>query len=108
MNRLAVIILSPLLLLAGCETTDSSPDFQIVTTVDGKVYRLDNESGEVFVIINNRLMKVPEGKRTKLVIGEMYDTEDGKVLTYSGLGEFKEKPLSEFTTDELLDDLGNM
>jgi len=90
MNKLFLSLSVILLLQVGCEKIDWTTDFQIVATADGKVYRLNSESGEVFEIVNGRLMKILEGARTKLVIGEIYETENGKYLSYAGLGKFKE------------------
>lgn len=89
----------------GCEKTETTPHFQITSTVNGGIYRLNTESGEVFEISNGSLVKIIKTKRTKLIVGKMYDTENGKPLTYIGQGVFKEKPLSEYTDEELLEGL---
>ncbi len=105
MNKLVMITLLAVLILTGCEKNEPTQNFKISSTVGGETYRLNTESGEVFEIKDGSLVKIIKAKRTKLIVGKMYDTENGQVLTYIGNGVLKEKPLSEYTDEELLEGL---
>lgn len=93
--------------LLACDKIGNSNNYQVISSSDGKVYRLNNKSGEIYVIENGTMNRISAEPRTKLVIGNGYETENGKVLKYLGKGQFKHKPISEFTDKELMKEIAN-
>lgn len=100
-----------LLLLQGCDKTDITPGFtpkyQIIATVEGEVYRLNSKSGAVFVVANGQMKKIPENEVTNLVVGGIYETENGVFHKYLGAGEFEVSEVVdvEVMADEILKEI---
>lgn len=99
------IIVSLLLMLSISGSAIASSKYQIISSTNGNVYRLNKETGEIFVVADQRLLKVKEEIRTKIYIGESFETEEGEVYDYRGKGKFELKPLSSFTDEELLQEI---
>lgn len=92
------------LILAGCMspglgsgTTKSSGDnFQLNTGPDGRVYRMNNQTGEVWVAVDGALKRIHETKVEPLKIGQKYFIEDNFSIIYLGNGKFTE-PVKDFS-----------
>ena len=80
-------------------------NYQIISSPTGNIYRLNTENGELFVVTGRHLIQVKENIRTKIHIGEIFETEEGETYNYLGKGKFEPKPLSSFTDEELLNEL---
>jgi hypothetical protein len=101
-----ILLISFFIVLVGCDKANlGNQNFQIISSSDRKVYRLNLKSGDVSMIEQGIMIKISEQARPKLLVGKEYETENGKVLTYLGNGNFRHKPLSEFTDKELLEEL---
>lgn len=88
------------LLISACtqqdETAAQHPQqqsrFQLVTSADGRVLRLDGENGNVHLVTGDYLMHLSEGAPA-LVVGGYYrmadETGDERFLKYLGNGNFE-------------------
>lgn len=102
MNRHFFLVLG--FILAGCTslgpgsgTTKSSGDnFQLNTGPDGRVYRINNQTGEVWVAVDGTLKKIHETKVEPLKIGQKYFIEDNFSIIYQGKGKFTE-PVKDYS-----------
>ena len=79
---IAVIATFPLL---GCElgSQQSIGRYQVMSSAEGKVLRVDTKTGEVTIV---------EIEKTKLKLNSLYEAEDGKVLKYVGNGKLEPRP----------------
>lgn len=60
--------------------------YQLTASSDGKVYRMDNTSGDIWLIDGNDIKKV--GAREFILrVGKTYEAEDAYSLTYVGNGQ---------------------
>jgi hypothetical protein len=87
-----VVLLPSAVVLTGCgesKLPQATAKYQMSIAPSGQVYRLNVTSGEVALI--EKVPAISEG-RTKLVVGSFYETEQGKVLRYSGNGKFELMP----------------
>ena len=88
-------ILATLLTLttvSACEGSWSNPRYQLVTSSDGKVYRLDAQSGTVHYVTGDKMVALNDGLPT-LHVGEYYQMSDAaggtKYLKYLGNAQFE-------------------
>lgn len=99
-----VIFISIALILTACNNITSRDKYQIATSTDGNVYRLDKSSGEVWLIRNNTMEKL-QTKGFRLKIGQRYVGEDVYSFTYLGKGQVGEiKTLDDFWIDKKRND----
>ena len=79
---LAIIAALPLL---GCESgsQQSMGRYQVMSSAEGKLLRVDTRTGEVTIV---------EIEKTKLKLNSLYEAEDGKVLKYVGNGKLEPRP----------------
>lgn len=101
-NIVAIALLLILVLLSGSVFAEN---YQIISSPNGNVWRLNTETGELFVVTGKHLVKIKEETRTKIHISETFVTEEGDIYHYLGKGKFELKPLSSFTDEELLNEL---
>jgi hypothetical protein len=89
MTLLACVFLPALI---GCEWPATASHYQVVTTADGKLYRLDNKSGDVHYITPESMTRLTESTQT-LEVGQYYKMtdakDDTKYLKYLGNGQFE-------------------
>jgi hypothetical protein len=92
-------------ILFGCASTPtntaisnpSSESFQLLTTTDGRVYRIDTRTGKTSWLDGSTFHEVKEQKMPQLVIGKVYRAEDGKSMyRYEGGGKFIEWSLDKY------------
>lgn len=83
-----------LFLLAGCDSTILLSNFQLVTSSDGAVYRLNTKTGEVHKVSDNILIKIHESNRIVLSKNIILETENKDTYEYKGNGEFVKRDLS--------------
>jgi len=95
MNRLSVLvcIFACTSLLLGCNQPSSQEKYQLQTTAEGKVFRIDKNNGDISLATPEGLIKLSDGTPT-LVIGQYYKKEDGKFLKYIGNGRFEESEVA--------------
>jgi hypothetical protein len=99
MKSLTVVLLVALFLTA-CNNFISQNKYQITTSTDGNIYRLDKASGEVWLIKGNTMEKL-HTKDFRFKIGQRYVGEDGYSFTYLGKGQVGEiKTLKDFWLDK--------
>ena len=90
--------------LTACDNLTSRDKYQIATSTDGNVYRLEKASGEVWLIKGNTMEKV-QTKDFRLKIGHRYVGEDVYSFTYLGKGQTGEiKTLDGFELDKKKND----
>jgi hypothetical protein len=95
MSNMALALMVALV-LSACNNFTSHDKYQIATSTDGNVYRLDKSSGEVWLIRADSMEKV-QGKDFRLKIGHRYVGEDAYSFTYLGKGQLGEiKTLDDF------------
>ena len=82
------------LTIVGCSDTKISTgiQYQLISSSDGYVYRLDGNTGEVMIINQGTMSKVSQSEQTNLVINGLYKTEEGKIIRYIGKGKFVPRP----------------
>ena len=107
MNAVRVLALAVLIFATGgcdkaqlstAQPSDSAPSFpassafQLVTTKDGRLYRLNTTSGEMQLVTDSGLRSIGSDLIV-LHVGEYYEMEDAtskdKFLEYLGEGRFK-------------------
>ncbi len=88
MNRICVFIALIGIILTGCDSSLVQQRYQLQTTTDGKVYRLDTKSGDVCYITPKSIFTLGKGTQ-KLTVGQYLEKEDGKYLKYLGNGKFE-------------------
>ncbi len=102
--RYFVVFLLTALFLTACDNLTSRDKYQIATSTDGNVYRLDKASGEVWLIKGNTMEKL-QTKDFTLKIGYRYVGEDVYSFTYLGKGQIGEiKTLDDFWLDKKKND----
>ncbi|PXX41588.1 hypothetical protein [Undibacterium pigrum] len=83
--------------LSGCDTGWSGSRYQLVTSSDGKVYRLDSQSGTVHYVTPEKMLALNDELPT-LHVGEYYQMADAsgnvKYLKYVGNAQFEKSPAS--------------
>lgn len=72
------------LFLVGCE---QKPKWELVTTKDGLVYRINNETGDVALVDGAQITKVEEFTSTKLDAAEKSYVRDWPVQTVKSIGD---------------------
>ena len=81
-----------LMALTGCEWPVSASRYQMVTTTDGKLYRLDTKDGSVHYITSESMTHLVEST-PELQVGGYYKmadaTDDTKFVKYLGNGQFE-------------------
>jgi len=75
-------------LLTGCDELPQIKRYTLVTSADGKVYRVDNKTGAVHYVSPDGMFLLSEGT-PKLRQGQYFHLEDGKFLKYIGNGQFE-------------------
>lgn len=88
MRSSALIALFFALLLGGCDQLPGERRYQLVTSPDGKVYRLDTKTGAVHYVTPDGTFSLSE-RTPKLKQGQYFQLEDGKFLKYIGNGQFE-------------------
>ena len=92
------------IVLAGCASTpattasssSSSENFRLNTATDGRVYRINNQTGEVWEVADGALKRIGEPKAELLQVGRKYFFENNFSMTYLGNGKFSE-PVKDFS-----------
>ncbi len=83
-----MIVIVATLLVAGCDSYVFQSQYQLHTAPDGKIYRLNQKSGEIHLVTPDGLIRLSDGYVT-LTKGSYYKLEDGKFLKYLGDGKFE-------------------
>ncbi len=96
MKSLTMVLLIGLSLGIPFSECIAQDKYQIATSSDGNVYRMDKTSGEVWLIKAGSMEKV-QGRDFRLKIGNRYVGEDLYSFTYLGKGQLGEiKTLDDF------------
>lgn len=90
--------------LAGCASTpqstatssSSGENYRLNTATDGHVFRINNQTGEVWEVANGALNRIGEPKAEVLQVGRKYFFENNFSMTYLGNGKFSE-PVKDFS-----------
>jgi hypothetical protein len=98
------LIFACALVLIGCVspgpgTTSSKlpgENFKLHTGPDGRVYRINNQTGDVWLVIDGSLRRISEPKAELLQKGKKYFIEDNFSMTYLGKGRFTE-PVKDYS-----------
>jgi hypothetical protein len=98
------LIIALTLILAGCASATpintssnlSSENFRLNTSADGRVYRINNQTGEVWEVVDGALKRIGESKAEMLQVGKKYFFENNFSMTYLGNGKFSE-PVKDFS-----------
>ena len=86
-----------LVAISGCEwplglSRNTQPQYQLISATDGKVFRLDLQTGAVHYITPERMVSLSNGLPV-LRVGEYYQMSDAKddtkYLKYLGNGQFE-------------------
>lgn len=95
MKRFVIVLFVSLFFIA-CNNITSQDKYQITTSAEGNIYRLDKSSGEMWLIKGQSMEKV-QAKEFRLKIGQRYVGEDVYSFTYLGKGQLGEvKTLDDF------------
>ena len=96
-NKRLLILLIVAVSLAGCDWSLSQPHYQMITTQDGEVYRLDLKTGAVHFISPDGMFALSD-RIPILRKGEYYQMEDAKddskFLKYVGDGQFEKSKIA--------------
>lgn len=92
------------IILAGCASApptttspaSSSDKFHLDTATDGRVYRINNQTGEMWEVADGALKRIGEPKAEILQVGRKYFFENNFSMTYLGNGKFSE-PVKDFS-----------
>lgn len=92
------------IVLAGCASTPPATAFssscgenyRLNTAADGHVYRINNQTGEVWEVADGALKRIGEPKTEVLQVGRKYFFENNFSMTYLGNGKFSE-PVKDFS-----------
>lgn len=87
--------------LAGCAapqgaTTAAAAMFSLVSTPDGKIYRMNTTTGETWLVLGEKMQKVAQSSAMVLEVGRKYFIERNRSITYLGDGRFSE-PIPDFS-----------
>lgn len=94
------IFLFVVLFLTACNNLISQDKYQIASSSDGNVYRVDKSSGDIWLIKGESMEKV-QAKDLRLKIGQRYVGEDAYSFTYLGKGQIGEiKTFDDFWIDK--------
>lgn len=100
MKRLLFLIMLSGFIIS-CTRFYPNQQYQLVASTDGRVYRLNKTSGEVWLIEPEGTKKLAEEGLITLKASTYYKTEDGGVVRYLGKGKFEPpKPFSEYMRDK--------
>lgn len=72
------------------EMVDVDVVFQLATAVDGRVYRMNRKTGEVWFVEGTNLKPVSESKASRLIVGHTYLIEGNRSIRYLGEAKFSE------------------
>ena len=91
MKKLQLVILMFCSFLLTTTYADQDA-YSIYNAKDGRVFRLNHQSGDVHLVTEDGLLRLTEGK-TKLIVGQYYKLEEkqgeSNFLKYLGNGEFE-------------------
>jgi hypothetical protein len=98
------LILAWALVLVGCasqgpsafSSKSSGENFSLHTGPDGRVYRINNQNGDVWLVVDGSLKRLSESKTELLQKGKKYFIEDNFSMTYLGKGKFTE-PVKDYS-----------
>jgi hypothetical protein len=87
--------------LVGCAspqgaTTPVAAMFSLVSTPDGKMYRMNTTTGETWLVLGEKMQKVAQSNAMALEVGRKYFIERSRSITYLGDGRFSE-PIPDFS-----------
>ena len=78
--------------VAGCKWGSEAATYQLVTAQDGKLFRLNNQTGETYLVTDRGLVQLTD-EWPMLRVGEYYQMADAKTdekfLRYLGDGNFE-------------------
>jgi len=94
-----------LVTLAGCEWPDSGTRYRFISIGDGKIYRLDRQTGAIYYVDSNHLVRVTK-KIPVLRVGKYYEMgdaqDDTKFLKYLGNARFQKSKHADQEASEVL------
>lgn len=96
----SIIAILSVFLLYACTDFRPSEKYQISSSTDGNVYRLDKASGEVWLIKGNSMEQI-RVKPFMLKAGQQYNDEAGYSFTYLGNGRMGDIKANPFDNPEL-------
>ena len=92
MNMSKYLILVPLLFGLSVSAQAEPNTFSIHEAKDGRIFRLNHDTGDIYLVTDSGLQNLTEGT-IKLRVGEYYEMEtmqgDSKFLKYLGNGKFE-------------------
>ena len=84
--KLIPLTITLVLILIGCENNEIINRFQIISSSEGSMYRLNKSTGEIWSIHEATMEKVKEEK-FRIKVGERYICEDTYSFVYKGKGK---------------------
>ena len=89
-----VVLLASVTVLISCSQTPNPAPFQLTANAGGKLFRLNTETGETYLVTESGLVNLTDAdKSMTLRVGEYYEMADAqnneRFLKYVGLGEFE-------------------
>ncbi len=87
--------------VVGCATpqgvtTPTTAVFSLVSTSDGKLYRVNTTTGETWLVLGEKMQKIAQNNAMALEVGRKYFIERNRSITYLGDGRFSE-PIADFS-----------
>lgn len=85
---------------AFAEQQDNAPRYQLLSTQDGRVFRMDNQSGKTVILEGTSYKAINEPEMPSLEIGKVYRIEDNQTVRYTGKGNLEQWGLDKYFKKE--------
>ena len=103
MNNRSILLALVAAALAGCDGPTLAARYQVVTTADGRLFRLDTKDGTVHFLTSDSMTLLSDSTPVLRVGGyyKMADaTGDTKFLKYLGNGQFEKSKFAVLSVGE--------
>ncbi len=89
-----VVLLASAAVLVSCTQAPRPPPFQLTAGPEGKLFRLNTETGETYLVTETKLVRLTDANKSVFLrIGEYYEMADAqnseRFLKYVGQGQFE-------------------
>lgn len=104
--KIQILLIS--LVLSGCDSGSLTTNFQLMSSSNGEIYRLNKNTGEIHTISDGVLIKIHESNRIMLSNNIILETENKDTYEYKGNGKFIKRNLTdpEKMAEDMLHEMG--
>ncbi len=85
---------------AFAEQQDTSSCYQLISTQDGRVFRIDKQSGKTVLLEGTSYKNINEPEMPSLEVGKVYRIEDNQMVRYAGKGKLEQWGLDKYYKKE--------